>query len=186
MKRSFIFLATGFEEVEAVATIDILRRARMDVTVVSISKDRIVTGAHGITVAADVVMAGADFTDADWLICPGGLPGAKHLADDAELTQLLKNHYASGGHIAAICASPAMVLAPLGILKNRKATAYPGCEASLIQGGAASTGERATVDGNVITGNGPASTFAFGLAIVRETLGEAKAKEVADGMLYNL
>lgn len=183
MKRSYIFLATGFEEVEAIATVDVLRRAGMEVTVVSISKDRVVTGAHGITVAADVVMAGADFSDADWLICPGGLPGAKHLADDHALTTLLKEHYAAGGRIAAICASPAMVLAPLGILKNRKATAYPGFEATLTQNGAEATGERATIDGNVITGNGPASTFAFALAIVSETLGEAKAREVADGML---
>lgn len=178
-----MFLATGFEEVEAVATIDVLRRAGMEVTVVSISKDRMVTGAHGITVAADVVIAGADFSGADWLICPGGMPGATHLAGCDELVQLLKSHYAAGGHVAAICASPGVVLAPLGILKGRKATAYPGFEDALRAGGAEPTGERATVDGNVVTGNGPASTFAFALAIVKETLGEAKTKEVADGML---
>lgn len=183
MKRSFIFLATGFEEIEAVATIDVLRRAGMEVTVVSISKDRVVTGAHGITVAADVVMAGADFSDADWLICPGGLPGAKHLADNEALTSLLKKHYSAGGRVAAICASPGMVLAPNGIVTGRQATAYPGFEEALKAGGATPTGTRVAVDGNVITGNGPSSTIPFALAIVKATLGEAKAKEVADGML---
>lgn len=183
MKRSYLFLATGFEEIEAIATVDILRRAGMEITIVSISKDRVVTGAHGVTVAADVFIAGADFDDADWLICPGGLPGAKHLADCEPLTSLLKKHNAARGHIAAICASPGMVLAPLGILEERNATGYPGTEELLQNGGATVTGNRVAVDGNVVTGNGPSSTVPFALAIVKETLGEAKAKEVADGML---
>ena len=89
MKKSFVFLATGFEEIEALATVDVLRRAGIEVTVVSIYKDRMVTGAHGITVAADVVMAGADFSDCDWLICPGGMPGPEHLAKFEPLTELL-------------------------------------------------------------------------------------------------
>lgn len=120
MKKSFVFLATGFEEIEALATVDVLRRAGIEVTVVSIYKDRMVTGAHGITVAADVVMAGADFSDCDWLICPGGMPGSEHLAKFEPLTELLKQHNANGGRIAAICAAPAVVLAPLGILDGKR------------------------------------------------------------------
>lgn len=183
MTRSYIFLATGFEEIEALGTVDILRRAGMEVIVVSISKDRMVTGAHGITVAADVVMAGCDFSDADWLICPGGLPGAEHLSKDEALTTLLIRHNEAGRHVAAICASPGMVLAPLGILKGRNATAYPGFEKALEMGGAKPTGQRVEVAGNVITGNGPSSTIPFALAIVAATLGDAKAKEVANAML---
>lgn len=183
MKRSFIFLATGFEEIEALGTVDVLRRAGMEVTIVSISKDRMVTGAHGITVAADVVMAGADFAEADWLILPGGLPGAEHLAHDATLTTLLKDHYANGGRVAAICASPGMVLAPLGLLKDKKATAYPGFEDALTQHGATATKERVAVDGRIITANGPASTFAFALAIAAETVGKETAQNIAQGML---
>jgi len=184
MKHSYLFLATGYEEVEALATVDVLRRAGMELTIVSIHKDRLVTGAHGITVAADKTMADVDLKDADWLICPGGLNGAINLYNDAVLTNALKEHFANGGHIAAICASPGVVLAPLGILNGRKATAYPGFEEELTKGGAIPTGQRVTIDGNVITGNGPASTLPFAYAIVEATLGTDKAKEVADGMLY--
>ncbi len=184
MKRSFIFLATGFEEVEAIATVDVLRRAGMEVVIVAIHKDRLVTGAHGITIAADVVMAGADLSEADWLICPGGMPGATNLVADEALTNALTTHYAKGGRIAAICASPGVVLAKLGILKGKKATAYPGFEDALVQGNATPTGERVTVDGNIITGNGPASTIPFAAAIASATVGAEKAKQVTDGMLY--
>ena len=183
MKKSFVFLATGFEEIEALATVDVLRRAGSEVTVVSIYKDRMVTGAHGITVAADVVMAGADFSDCDWLICPGGMPGSEHLAKFEPLTELLKQHNANGGRIAAICAAPAVVLAPLGILDGKKATCYPGFENALAQGGATPVDNRVVVDGNVVTGNGPSSAIPFALTIVKETLGGATSNDVSDGML---
>lgn len=184
MKRSYIFLATGFEEIEALGTLDVLRRAGMEVTAVAIHKDRLVTGAHGITAAADVVLEGTDLSDADWLIFPGGMPGATHLAADASLMQALEAHYKKGGRIAAICASPGVVLAPLGILKGRKATAYPGFENALVENGATPTGQRVTEDGNIITGNGPSSTIPFAAAIAAATVGQEKAKEVTDGMLY--
>lgn len=184
MKRSYLFLATGFEEIEALATVDVLRRAGMEVVVTAIHKDRLVTGANGITVAADEVLAGADLSDAEWLICPGGMPGASNLAADPAVTAALKAQYEKGGRIAAICAAPGVVLAPLGILKGRKATAYPGFEDGLKQGGATPTGERVVVDGNIITANGPSSALPFAYAIVRETLGADTAKQVSDGMLF--
>lgn len=183
MKRSYIFLATGFEETEALATVDVLRRAGIEITLVSIYKDRMVTGAHGITVAADVVMAGADFSDADWLICPGGMPGAEHLSKFEPLTELLKKHNAEGGRIAAICAAPAVVLAPLGILNGKKATCYPGFEDGIARGGATPQDDRVVTDGNIVTGNGPSSAIPFALAIVKETLGQQTANDVSDGML---
>lgn len=184
MNRSFIFLATGFEEIEALGTADILRRAGMEVTLVSIHKERMVTGAHGITVAADVVFAGADFSQADWLICPGGLPGAQHLADCRPLTDLLVAHYNNGGHVAAICASPGMVLAPLGLLKGKKATGYPGFEDAINASGSTATGRMVEHEGNIVTGKGPAATYEFALTIASITVGAEKAKEVAVGMLY--
>lgn len=184
MKRSYIFLATGFEETEALATVDVLRRAEMEITIVAIHKDRLVTGSHGITVAADEIMAGADLKDADWFIFPGGLPGATNLAKDTAMAKALKAHFEKGGRIAAICASPGVVLAPLGILDGKKATVYPGFEDALEKGGATPVNNRVVVDGKVITGNGPSSTLPFAYAIVEATLGAEKAKEVSDAMLY--
>lgn len=183
MKRSYIFLATGFEEIEALATADVLRRAGMEVTLVSISKDRMVTGANGITVGADVVMAGCDFSDADWLICPGGMPGSQNLADNKDLTALLVRHFEAGGRVAAICAAPGVVLAPLGILRGKKATCYPGFEDALRAGGAEYVDSRSVTDGNVITGNGPSSAIVFALAIAAATVGQANADAVKAGML---
>lgn len=183
MKRSYLFLATGFEETEAIGTVDVLRRAGMDVKTVSITGDLAVAGAHGIVVEADYVMAEVDFSDSDWLILPGGLPGATNLFDCNPLTELLVKHYNEGKHVAAICASPGVVLAPLGILKGHKATAYPGFDKALAENGAIPTGTRAVIDGNVVTGNGPSSVFVFGIAIVEAALGKDKAREVADGML---
>lgn len=184
MKRSYLFLATGFEEVEAIAPVDALRRAGMEVTVVAINKERLVTGANGITVAADEVLAGVNLEDADWLICPGGMPGATNLRANEVLCEALKAHYDKGGRIAAICASPAVVLATLGILKGKKATAYPGFEEQLKEAGATHVEGRVVVDGNIITANGPSSALPFAYAIIKETLGEEKADEIASGMLY--
>lgn len=183
MKKSFVFLANGFEEIEALATVDVLRRADIEVTTVSICKDRMVTGAHGVSVEADIVINDTDFTDADWLICPGGMPGAEHLSNCPTLTELLKKHHAANGRVAAICAAPAVVLAPLGILNGKQATCYPGFENALAQGGATVVNNRVIVDGNVVTSNGPSSAISFALAIVKETLGAATSNEVADGML---
>lgn len=183
MKRSYIFLATGFEELEALSTADVMRRAGMEVTLVAIHKDRNVTGSHGITVMADVVMAGVDFSDADWLVFPGGMPGSENLHRDAALAAVLDAHVRDGGRVAAICAAPALVLAQAGVLRGKNATCYPGFENYLEDGGASARPGRVVADGDVITANGPSSAIAFGLAIVGHTLGEEAAKKVADGML---
>lgn len=183
MKRSYLFLATGFEEIEALATVDVLRRANVSVTTVSVNSHREVTGAHGVEVVADTTFDSCDFADVDWLILPGGLPGADNLLAHTPLCDLLKKHHADGGRIAAICASPGVVLAPLGIVEGKRATAYPGFDEKLKVGGAVPTGERVTVDGNIITGNGPSSAVPFALKIVENTQGKAIAQQVASGML---
>lgn len=185
MKRSYIFLATGFEEIEALATADVLRRCGMQVSLVSVLKDRLVTGANGITVAADFVFGADECADADWLICPGGMPGAANLYEFAPLAALLRDHAACGGRTAAICAAPAVVLSQLGILKGRNATCYPGFEDLMVQGGAQPQAARVVVDGNIVTANGPSSAIPFALKIAELTVGKKAADDVAQGMLVN-
>lgn len=183
MKTSFVFLADGFEEVEAIAPVDIMRRAGLDVKTVSINESHIVTGAHGVQVKADLTFKEASFADSLWLICPGGMPGATHLHEFTALGDLLRVHAMNGGKIAAICASPAVVLAPLGLLDGLTATAYPGFEDAITKGGATYVDDHVVAHENIITGQGPAAAFQFGLAIVANTLGGKLAGEVAAGML---
>lgn len=180
---NYIFLADGFEEIEAVTPVDMLRRAGMPVTTVSINPTATATGAHGVPFVADTTIDNADIIDADWLILPGGMPGASNLASHPRLRTLLKSQAADGGRIAAICASPAVVLAPLGLLEGRRATAYPGFEDGLKAGGAIPSPGRAVCDGNIITANGPASAQDFALAIITASKGAGAAQAVAGGML---
>lgn len=184
MKRSYIFLAPGFEEIEALATVDVLRRAEMDVTMVAVTSEKqlLVEGSRGVTVKADVNIDDADFTDAEWLICPGGMPGATNLAASKKVGEALTAQFKKGGKIAAICASPAVVLEPLGILAGREATCYPGME-GLIKSAQTRDTPVVALD-TLITGNGPASTLRFALAIVRNSCGEAVAQQVGGGLLY--
>lgn len=181
MKTSYIFLADGFEEVEALTSIDVMRRAGMPVTTVSINDDVVVTGAHGVTVIADSIYADNDYSDAEWLVLPGGVPGAPNLAAHEALCDELVAQVERGGKVAAICASPAVVLAPLGLLKGRHAVCYPGMEVPVDD----VMWEHApvAVDGNVVTGNGPAAAAPFALTMVALSMGDAKAREVAAGML---
>lgn len=183
MNTSYLFLAAGFEEIEAIATVDILRRAGIPVKTVSITEALQVTGAHGITVKADVIYDNTLFDSPAWLILPGGLPGADNLYDFAPLQGLLENQLKSEhGRIAAICASPAVVLGQLGMLKGVRATCYPGFEEKMI--GAIPEESAVVTDGKFVTGNGPANTIKFALEIVRQSLGDNIAREVGAGMLY--
>ncbi|MGM9760708.1 MAG: DJ-1 family glyoxalase III [Parabacteroides sp.] len=180
MKKAFLFLAPGFEEIEALATVDILRRGGVDVKMISITESRTVVGAHGIEVVADALFGEVVYADADALILPGGMPGATNLNDCDPLRKLLLDQYRAGRIVAAICAAP-LVLGGLGFLKGRRATCYPGFEDRLI--GATITGEATETDGPVITGHGPGQAFNFGLALLSAIKNEAVADEVAGGML---
>lgn len=177
---NYVFLADGFEEVEALATVDVLRRCGIEVQTVSISYSEEVTGAHGIIVKADKVLDYSMLQDADFLILPGGLPGATNLRDCEALQEVLKQHAAKGGNLAAICAAP-MVLGGLGLLEGKEATCYPGFEKYMI--GAKPGSLPVVQDGNVITGKGPAFAFAFGLKIAEAIKGKEVARDVAAGML---
>ena len=180
MKKVFIFLAEGFEETEAVATMDVMLRGELDVTSVSITGNLLVTGAHGIAVNADTLFEDADFSSGDLLVLPGGMPGASQLNAHEGVKSLLKQYAASGKKIAAICAAP-LVLGGLDLLQGKNATAYPGFESTLK--GAAYINSPVVKDGNIITGRGPGFAFQFGLAIVEELQGKAKADETAGGLL---
>ena len=184
MKRSYVFLAPGFEEIEALATVDIMRRAGLDVKTVAVNGgSKSVTGAHGIEVVADMLIADEDMSDAAWLVIPGGMPGASNLAEDTALCNLLKAQAARKGNIAAICAAPAVVLAPLGILDGKEATCYPGFENQCMEHGAVMVDRQVVNLGNIVTANGPASAMLFALTIVANELGNAASQQVGGGML---
>jgi 4-methyl-5(b-hydroxyethyl)-thiazole monophosphate biosynthesis len=180
MKKVFIFLADGFEETEAVATIDILRRGGLEVITVSISEKNVVTGAHHIPILADQLFTETDVSAGEALVLPGGMPGASNLNNCPELKNHLIQYATEGKKIAAICAAP-LVLGGLDLLQGKKATAYPGFESTLK--GAEFEKKPVVKDGNIITGQGPGFVFDFALAIVEELQGKAKAEEVATGLL---
>lgn len=182
MNDSFVFLADGFEDIEAITVIDVLRRAGITVKTVSITQSLQVRSAHGITVTADLLFDATHFTDPDWLILPGGMPGATNLYEFAPLNGLLRRHAESpDGRIAAICAAPAVVLGQLGLLEGKPATCYPGFEA-LCHGAKMIDAPVVTTD-KMVLGNGPANALLWALAIVKCTMGQEASQSVANGML---
>lgn len=183
MAKVYVFLADGFEDVEALIPVDVLRRGGQDVVTVSVMDDsQTVESAHGVTMIADTWIGDCDLTDADLLLLPGGMPGASNLYACEPLRQALVDQQEEGKMIAAICASPAIVLGQMGLLQGYRATCYPGFEQLL--SGAEYTGELCTVDGNIITGEGPAAAFPFAYALLAILQDEATAQQIADGMRY--
>jgi 4-methyl-5(b-hydroxyethyl)-thiazole monophosphate biosynthesis len=179
MKKVIVFLAEGFEEIEAISIIDILRRAEITVTSVSVSKNKKVKGAHNIHIEADKLFDEVDFSNYDMLVLPGGMPGAKNLNEHEGVKEQLKA-FAQDKLIGAICAAP-MVLGSMGLLKGKRATCYPGFEPELIE--ATVTNEPVTVDGNIITGKGPAYAIQFSLQLVETLAGKAAHDEVSNALL---
>lgn len=184
-QTSYIFLAPGFEEIEALATVDAMRRAGMKVVEVAVADTKNVTGATGQTVVADSLITEIDPTDAEWIIIPGGQPGADNLHASPKVNEIIKNRFDRGGRIAAICAGPAVVVAPTGILKGKKATCYPGLGDMIESGGGTYVKEAVVVDGNIITSEGPGTTLKFAKAIICASEGEQKASEVLASMLMD-
>lgn len=184
MAIAYVFLADGFEEIEALAPVDLLRRAGVNVFTVAASNDSPrVTGAHGIKIEADMTLDPANMAEADLMVCPGGMPGAANLAANNVIGELLRRQHQAGRLVAAICAAPAVTLAPLCILEGREATCYPGFDDQLRAGGASHKAERVVVDGNVITANGPSSAIPFGLALVEALCGPEASAQVGAGIL---
>lgn len=188
MKGVHLFLAPGFEDMEAIATRDVLLRGGIDVRTVSVTEDYMVESSHGLTVTADVnwddlevMEPGTDATDV--MIFPGGMPGSKNLAAHAELMEIMQDHWARGGAVAAICAAPGLVLSQLPGLAGRRFTCFDGFEDALIGQGAVYTGEGAVTDGNMITGRGAGWAVAFGLAILEYLRGPEAAAKVRAGLM---
>ena len=182
MKKVFIFLADGFEEIEAIAPIDILRRAELDVVTVSISDSKTVTGAHGIKVEADQLFTETTFGENDYYVLPGGYDGMLNLSAHQGVNELLKKQHNAGKKLAAICASPS-VLGKLGILEGKEAICYPGFEGKLT--GATISKKSVVEDGNVITGKGPGVAVQFALKIVESLKGKETASQVSDSLMLN-
>ena len=183
MKESFLFLAAGFEEIEALTAIDVMRRAGINLQTVSITSALQVKGAHGVTVNADLIFDNTLFNQPEWLVLPGGMPGATNLYEFGPLQGLLKSQAESEkGRIAAICAAPAVVLGQLGLLKGEEATCYPGFEK--LMEGAIHKDLPVVVSNKFVLGNGPANARPWALTIVKEALGKDEAAKVASGMLY--
>ena len=174
---NYLFLDNGFEEIEAVTTIDLLRRANIALTTVSITGNPMVLGAHNIAVEADGLMEKIDFSDAEMLILPGG---QTKLGDCSALCELLIEHNKAGKLISAICAAPT-VLGKLGILEGKQATCYPGMQAAL---GESYVGGLVVESKNVITGKGPGLSSDFAFCIIERLAGAETADTVYDAAQY--
>ena len=184
MKKVYVFLADGFEDVEALIPIDVWRRGGVDVTTVSISDFPLVNSAHGVNIEADIMFEQGEFDDADLIFLPGGMPGASNLFAHKGVCKAVVDQFTAGKKVAAICASPAVVLAPLGILEGKRATCYPGFESVLAENNATYTGDLFTVDGNVTTGEGPAAAFPFAYELLSQLVNKQTADQIAEGMRF--
>ena len=193
MKGVYIFLADGFEDIEALAPLDILLRGGVDVRTVSLNEDNFVTSAHNVPILAqmniDEFYQSVDeskTSGSDMMIFPGGMPGAKNLASEKALMSIMARHYVSGGSIAAICASPAVVLAgkmPSGTLRGLEMTCYDGFEDALENAGAVYVRKGVAESKRIITGRGPGLAIAFGLKILEYLKGSEVSAKVAAGMM---
>jgi 4-methyl-5(b-hydroxyethyl)-thiazole monophosphate biosynthesis len=177
-KNVLVAIADGTEELEAVTIVDVLRRAKADVTVASVGSKQ-VTASRGVNLVADAVISDCAGKVYDLIALPGGMPGAEHLRDSSQLTDMLKAQAASGRLYAAICASPAVALKPHGLLKDKKATCYPSLLSELDNAEQA----KVVVDGNCITSQGPATALEFSLKLVELLFSKEKSQEVANAML---
>lgn len=180
MKKCYLFLAEGFEESEAVIVTDVLRRGILDITLVSMTGKLAVKGSHEITVVADHLFEDCDFTTADLLVLPGGMPGTLNLKRDVRLAELLIAYNAQQRLLAAICAAP-LVLGQLELLKGREATVFPGFEDQLI--GATILDQTIVVSENIITSRGVVSAVEFGLKLVQLLQSEEIYQKTAKSLL---
>lgn len=171
----YVFLANGFEEIEALTPVDVFRRAGLDTVTVSITDGYAVTGSHGITVTADKMLSEVDLADAELLLLPGGMPGTKHLGACKPLCDALTAHAKAGKPFAAICAAPS-VPGRLGLLQGREATCYPGFEDALI--GATVSEKKVVRDGNAVTATGMGVSLDFALECLRLLGRDAEADRI--------
>lgn len=180
-KTVLVPVADGTEELEAVAIIDVLRRAGAAVTVASVTGIRQITASRGVVIVADTLIDSCTEKDYDLVVLPGGIPGAEHLRDSGELTRILKRQREKEGLYGAICASPAVVLEHHGLLAGRRATCHPGFVDQLTVKDRVDS--RVVADGNCLTSRGPGTAVEFALALVERLYGKDKRNEVAAPMV---
>ena len=174
----YLFLANGFEITEAMAPLDVMRRAGLDVKTVGVTGAS-VQSSNGVTVQSDVAINDVSFDDVDGAILPGGMPGTLNLKKNGKVIECVKRCYESGKLVASICAAPS-IFGEMGLLVDRRATCFPGFEKAL--DGAVHTGAHVETDGNVITSKGAGCAIEFGHAIVSYALGKANADKVLSDM----
>lgn len=191
MKGVFIFLAEGFEDVEALAPLDILRRGGVDVKTVSVTEDRPVLSSHGVRIEADLVRSEFEASlnkvkvgRHDMMVFPGGSLGSRNLAADKPLMELMKQHWVMGGSIAAICAAPGLVASQLDPIAGLRVTCYEGCEKQLLRKKALYTREGVVRDGRLITGRSMAHAVEFGLTLLAFLKGPETAAQVRESLLF--
>ena len=177
----YVHLANGFEEVEALTIVDLLRRADIPVQTVSIA-EKVVIGAHKIPVVADLLFDEADYENCLMIVLPGGMPGTVNLENHQGLSSIIDEFYQQKKHISAICAAP-MILGHKGYLYNKIATIYPGMEDELGDVMEKSK-DKVAVDGNIITGRGPGCAMAFALKIIEVIKGHSKMLEIKEELVY--
>lgn len=180
MIKVSVLLADGFEEIEALTAVDLLRRARIYVDTISITDDYTVHGAHGINVQTEDLFDEVDFSESDMIVLPGGMPGTTNLKEHAGVGKVVKEHTQAGKYVGAICAAPT-VLADLGLLKGKKITCYPTVEQEIQ--GAVLLRTPVAVDGNIVTGRGAGTAVEFALKLIEVLEGEEKAQEVAKAIV---
>ena len=183
MSRLGIFFADGCEEIEGLAVVDIIRRAKMDITTISITGKKEVTGSHQITFLTDALFEDVDFSELDGIILPGGMPGTLNLGAHAGVTAQVKAFAEAGKLVCAICAAPS-VLGDLGFLKGKKAVCYPGFESRLT--GAEVLAVPVVTDGHITTSRGMGTAIAFALELTKRLKDEETAKQVGRSIIYNV
>lgn len=181
MAKVYVFLAEGFEIVEALAVVDILRRDGNEVVTVAVAENHMIMSAQKVEVKADKLISEDTYEDGDIVFLPGGMPGTRNLEADERVISIVKKQYESGKIVAAICAAPS-VLGHMKILEGRKATCFPGFEKDLL--GAEFVTDRVAVDDNVITSRGMGTAIDLGLVLVEKVSGKNKADELASKIQY--
>lgn len=183
MSKIGIFMADSCEEIEGLTVVDIMRRAKQEIVMISITGKKEITGSHGIVFHADALAEDVDFSKLDGIVLPGGMPGTLHLGDSAVVSKVIREFAAAGKLVGAICAAPS-VLGAAGILVGKHATCHPGFEEKLT--GAVTSEDVVVVDGNIITSRGMGTAIPFALAIVRYYTDDETVEQVKKGLVYHV
>jgi 4-methyl-5(b-hydroxyethyl)-thiazole monophosphate biosynthesis len=184
MTKALVFLASGFEEIETVTIVDVLRRAGVDVTVAGLAPN-VIEGKHGMRIVPDKSIDDVSVEDFDAFVVPGGNPGYKNLRNDPRVIDIIKKAFNSNKLVAAICAAPA-VLSDAGVLEGKACTIYPGMDEELEAGGGKPKEDIVVVDGNIITSRGPATALPFALKLAEKLAGKQVAEVVSKKTLANI